>query len=384
MTFHQSDTHFMHHALSLARRGLGRVWPNPAVGCVIVKNGIVIGAGHTQDGGRPHAETVALQQAGRGAKGATAYVTLEPCAHHGKTPPCAEELIKAGIKRVVVACGDPDPRVSGKGLKMLRDAGVEVDCFVDHSPLLSPRMRGESLCGSKDKGGGELTRAAFELNRGFFLRVQKNRPLVTLKMGVSADGMIAAAPGQKTMVTGPQSHAHAHLERSMHDAILVGAATVAADDPLLTTRLPGYQHKSMRIVLDTQLTLPVTSRLVQTAQDDVWVYFADDPHGRKSDLESAGVRCVQIDPHQIQDVLPDMAAHGMTRLLVEGGAMVFQSFLKAGLVDRVLRYQAPHVIGPCGLKALPDGVWEQAKADLALKATEKRVLGKDLLEIFTR
>jgi diaminohydroxyphosphoribosylaminopyrimidine deaminase/5-amino-6-(5-phosphoribosylamino)uracil reductase len=349
----------MHHALSIARRGLGRVCPNPAVGCVIVKNGIVIGAGYTQDGGRPHAETVALQQAGRGAKTATAYVTLEPCAHHGQTPPCAERLINAGIKRVVVACGDPDPRVSGKGIKILRNAGVQVEV-------------------------GVLEDKALELNAGFFSRIQKNRPLVTLKMGVSADGMIAAAPGQKTMVTGPQSHAHAHLERSMHDAILVGAGTVAADDPLLTTRLPGYQHKIIRTVLDTNLTLPVKSRLVQTAQDDVWVYYADDRLGRKLGLESAGIRCIQINPHHIQDVLPDMASQGMTRLLVEGGAKVFQSFLKAGLVDRVLRYQAPHVIGPGGLKALPDGVWEQARADLALEISEKRVLGKDLLEIFTR
>lgn len=356
---HSDDIHFMRHALSLARRGLGRVWPNPAVGCVIVNKDIVVGTGWTQDGGRPHAETVALAQAGRQAKGGTAYVTLEPCAHHGKTPPCAEALIAAGIKRVVAACGDPDPRVAGVGLQKLRDAGMAVL-------------------------EGVLEQEAKSLNTGFFLRLQENRPFITLKMGVSQDGMIAAAPRQKTIVTGPLSHAHAHLERSMHDAILIGAGTVRADDPLLTARVPGYTHRIMRFVLDTHLTLPLSSRLAQTAEGDVCVYYAEDRHNNRAALEAAGIRCVQIHPHDLRAVMADLAHQGITRLLAEGGSAVYQSFLKAGLVDRVLRYEAPHMLGQGGLLALPPGFWEEQMQKWQLQGVEKRVLGKDLLEIYGR
>ena len=205
MTVSQFDLAHMRAALALARRGLGNTWPNPAVGCVIVNEGRVVGRGWTQRGGRPHAETEALARAGSAATGATAYVTLEPCSHHGKTPPCAEALIGARIARVVAAVEDPDPRVSGAGIARLRDAGVEVET---------------GLCAEE----------AAELNAGFFCRVTHGRPLVTLKLATSLDGRIATANGESRWITGPAARERAHLLRATHDAVLVGTGTAFADD----------------------------------------------------------------------------------------------------------------------------------------------------------
>ncbi len=213
-TDQRNDAAHMRAALALARRGLGRTWPNPAVGCVLVKEGRVVGRGWTQRGGRPHAEAEALRRAAGAAKGATAYVSLEPCSHHGKTPPCAEALIAAGISRAVIAMEDPDPRVAGRGLGALREAGIEVT-----------------------PGIGEAE--AREINEGFFLRLEKNRPLVTLKLAMTLDGRIATRTGESRWITGEPARARSHLLRAQHDGVMVGSGTVLADDPLLNVRLPG-------------------------------------------------------------------------------------------------------------------------------------------------
>src|SRR5438093_45669 len=246
-------------ALALARRGLGNVWPNPAVGCIIVKDGRVAGRGWTQPGGRPHAETEALARAGEAARGATAYVSLEPCSHWGRTPPCADALIAAGVRRVVVALEDPDPRVAGSGLARLRAAGIAVET-------------------------GLGAAAAAEINAGFFQRVRFGRPLVTLKLASSLDGRIATASGESRWITGPPARDHAHLLRATHDAILVGTGTVLADDPQLTCRLPGLARRSpVRVVIDRHLRIPPSARLIAEArQVPTWVVtFGSADSGRQ-------------------------------------------------------------------------------------------------------
>ncbi len=354
------DTHFMKHALALAQDGLGLVWPNPAVGCVIVKDGEVIAATRTQDGGRPHAESVALEMAGDLARGATAYVSLEPCNHHGKTPPCAQALIDAGIKRVVIACRDPDPRVSGAGIKALEDAGVEVVT-------------------------GVCEAEALELNAGFFLRVTEGRPLVTLKAAVSADGKIALQGGKNTWITGEEARRYGHFERSQHDAILVGIGTALADDPALTTRYPGVDHALVRIVLDTHLRLPESAQLVKTAHDcPLWVFYSPGANaGQREKLAKAGVRLFESALMDVADILKTLAAEGLTRVLVEGGAQVHASFIRAGLFDRVLIFRAPKIIGDDGLPLFGGLEMDHLSAIRPLKRQKTMALGEDLLEIYT-
>lgn len=326
----QTDRVHMQHALRLAGRGLGQVAPNPAVGCVIVRDGIIVGRGWTQKGGRPHAETVALAGAGDAARGATAYVTLEPCSHHGRTPPCAGALIAAGIARVVAAVEDPDPRVSGRGIAMLRDASVTVDV-------------------------GLLAAEAAALNAGFFLRVMEKRPLVTLKLAISADGMIARAPGGEQWLTGEEARRFGHFLRATHDAILVGSGTVLADDPDLTCRIAGLEDRSpLRVVLDGRLRMPPGAKLVRTASAvPVIVYTAAE--GGEG-LRAAGVEVVRLAAGadggvDLRAVLGDLADRGITRLLVEGGAAVAQGFLDRGLADRLEIFRSPVVAGAGGRPA---------------------------------
>jgi diaminohydroxyphosphoribosylaminopyrimidine deaminase / 5-amino-6-(5-phosphoribosylamino)uracil reductase len=321
-----SDLAHMHHALTLAGRALGRVAPNPAVGCVIVSlDGRVVGRGHTQDGGRPHAETVALAQAGEAARGATAYVTLEPCAHLGKTPPCADALVAAGIKRVVAAVEDPDPRVKGGGFAKLREAGVAV-------------------------ATGVMEKEATALNEGFFLRIQQNRPLVTLKLAQSADHKTIPPKSVDRWITGEAAQRFAHLLRARHDAILVGVNTVIEDDPALTVRLPGLEKYSpLRVVLDRKGRMPKTAKL---AKPDTLI-LADD----------------------IPTVLAELAGRGVTRLLVEGGATVAKAF--ADVADRLELFTAPHTLDDKAggdISALP----------LNFLRVSKRQLGTDTLESYVR
>ena len=357
----------MRHALALAQRGLGRVAPNPAVGCVIVNEGRVVGRGWTQPGGRPHAETVALEQAGSLASGGTAYVTLEPCSHHGETPPCAEALIAAGIRRVVCALGDPDERVSGRGLLILEGAGVQVET-------------------------GVCEAGAADLNRGFLLNRTVGRPLVTLKMATSMDGRIATASGASQWITGAAARRYGHMLRATHDAILIGSGTARADDPELTCRLDGLEMQSpVRVVLDTHLSLPLTGRLVRTAGDHPLVVFCGPTAdaSRQQALADAGASVIETALGRSGLPRPDailstLAASGVTRLLIEGGGRVAATFLRNDLVDQIALFRAPKAIGGDGLAAISGfGLSELPEAPTFVHAAS-RPLGDDVLETYRR
>lgn len=333
------DTRFMKIALNLAMRGLGRVAPNPAVGCVIVREDgpfpRIVGRGWTQPGGRPHAETEALARAGEAARGATAYVTLEPCSHHGKTPPCADALIAAGIARVVGAVEDPDPRVSGRGFARLRAAGIEVV---------------EDICAVE----------ASELNSGFFLKVRQGRPMVLLKVASSLDGRTAMRSGESVWITGNASRRRGHLSRALADAIMVGSVTAMTDDPELTCRLQGLEDRSpVRIVGDGRLRLPLTSKLVQQAKRiPVWIVTLDSSDSaRCAAYESCGVKIIRVPADKGGHIdmgvaLKEFGRLGLTRLLVEGGAHLAAALLRAGLVDRIDWYHAGKLIGGDGHPAI--------------------------------
>ena len=363
----EHDLAHMRAALALARRHLGQVWPNPAVGCVVVNDGRIVGRGSTQPGGRPHAEPEALRRAGAAAKGATAYVTLEPCSHYGKTPPCADALIAAGVVRVVAAIEDPDPRVSGRGLARLREAGLAVEV---------------GLCA--DEAG--------DLNAGFFSRVTCGRPLVTLKLATSLDGRIATATGESRWITGSAARERAHLLRATHDAVLVGTGTALADDPQLTCRLPGLEHRSaVRIVLDRHLRLPATLRLFADAgKVPCWVVpFASADPVRQAALAAQGVKTVAAEPDAVGEV--DLAAllrrlgdEGLTRLLVEGGGRVAAALLRAGLVDRLVWMRAPKIIGNDGIPAIAALGLDRLAGAPGFTLTASETAGGDVVETYGR
>lgn len=364
------DARFMAAAIRLSLRNLGNTSTNPSVACLIVRDGVVLGSAVTAPGGRPHAEPQALAEAGAAARGATAYVTLEPCSHYGKTPPCTNALIAAGVARVVVSVTDPDERVAGRGLAMLRDAGIAVET------------------GVLDAEG----RAALA---AYLMRQTRKRPHVTLKLAVSVDGMIGRAGAGQVAITGPVSRGQVHVLRAETDAILVGIGTALADDPELTCRLPGLEGRSpVRIVLDPRLELPVTSKLALTARDVPVIVVAgretkaggvaDMPdvagaappsglphkaettgtphessvaippdaetfHARRVALEAAGVEVLTCDPRRLDALLPALATRGISSLLVEGGARTMRSFLAAGLVDRIQLFTGPEPIGGGGI-----------------------------------
>ena len=355
-----SDSRHMRHALGLAEHALGRVAPNPAVGCVIVSpDERIVGRGWTQPGGRPHAETVALAQAGILARGSTAYVTLEPCAHLGRTPPCAGALIDADVSRVVAAVEDSDPRVKGKGFATLRAAGVDVQV-------------------------GLLEREAAFLNAGFFLRLQKDRPLVTLKVAQSCDGRTIPPPGASRWITGEGARRFAHLLRAKHDAILIGVGTAIGDDPDLTCRLPGLEGRSpVRIVLDTRLRLPVNAKLVQTAARTPTIVITASEGG--DSLRARGVEVLRVMPDEsgrpaLVAALGVLAGRGCTRLLVEGGPAIWSAFLQESLVDRLEIFTARIGLGEHA------GGHIAALADIGNSARFARVgqrtFGADVLESY--
>ena len=324
----------MRAALALARRGLGTVWPNPAVGCLLTVDDLPVGRGWTQPGGRPHAETEALARAGKGAPGATAYVTLEPCDHHGETPPCSEALVAAGIGAAVIAVEDPDPRVSGRGIQRLRDAGIRV---------------ATGLCAEE----------ARRLNAGYFLRVTEGRPLFTLKTATTLDGRIATRTGDSRWVTGETARAFAHRMRADHDAVMIGIGTALADQPRLTCRLPGLEERSpVRLVMDSALRLPLDSRLVETAaQVPCWlIAAAGAAPDRRRALEARGVIVIEVEADasgrpSVALVATELGRRGLTRVLVEGGGGLAASLLEAGLVDRLAWFRNPRVMGGDGVPA---------------------------------
>lgn len=353
----------MRAALALARRGLGNAWPNPAVGCIIVKDGVVVGRGWTQPGGRPHAEAEALARAGAAARGATAYVTLEPCAHHGRSTPCASALVDAGIARVVVAMIDPDPRTDGRGIERLRAAGIEVDVG----------------CG--------VAEAAYA-HAGFTKRVVEQRPLVALKIAQSLDGRIATAAGQSKWITNEEARAVGHWLRATHDAILIGSGTVLADDPKLTCRLPGLAHRSpVRIVLDRRLRLPPSGKLGSSAKAlPLWILTEAPMEPTAAErLRDRGVELIDLDKGAgLRGCLAALAARGITRLLVEGGPTAATALLRAELIDRLHLFQAPVLLGSDGLPALGELGLAIPSAAGRWRHVEERRLGQDRLSTMVR
>lgn len=361
-----ADQRAMIHALALGRRGLGRCWPNPAVGCVLVKDGRIVGRGWTQPGGRPHGEVMALAQAADQARGATAYVTLEPCAHYGKTPPCADALTSAGIARAVVALRDPDPRTDGGGIAVLRAAGIAVT------------------------EGIEQAAAAWD-HAGFLSRVRRGRPLVTLKLATSFDGRIATGSGESKWITGPAARRHVHADRARHDAVLVGGGTARADDPSLDVRGLGRIAQPLRIVAARRLDLPDDAALVRSARaQPVWVLHGPDAApDRIAALEAAGVRCLSVplgpdrhlDPLGMLRVLGDA---GLTRVFCEGGGALAAALLQADLVDRLTGFTAGVALGAEGRPCLgPLGIsvlGEAPRFDLV----ETRAVGGDVLHCWER
>ncbi|PWL18098.1 bifunctional diaminohydroxyphosphoribosylaminopyrimidine deaminase/5-amino-6-(5-phosphoribosylamino)uracil reductase RibD [Falsochrobactrum shanghaiense] len=322
-----ADRRYMEAVIRLARCNKGLTGTNPSVGTLIVKDGIIVGRGVTALGGRPHAEPQALAEAGEAARGATAYVSLEPCAHHGRTPPCAEALVRAGVARVVVAATDPDERVSGKGFAILRAAGIEVV-------------------------PGVLSAQAADDLRGYLNRSSKKRPEVILKLALSSDGMIGKRGEGQLAISGPVSRAQSHILRAQSDVILIGIETALADDPLLDCRLPGLAQRSpVRIVLDGSLRLPLESRLVRTAQaSPLWLACTEGAAQQKREgLQAAGCRIIATESDEGKIALPelmdDLAAQGISSVLVEGGAGIASSFLQEGLVDRLVIFRSPREIG---------------------------------------
>ena len=333
MTLRPEDESHMAHALRLAARGLGNTWPNPAVSCVLVKDGVVVGRGWTQPGGRPHAEVRALQQAGPLAEGAAAYVTLEPCAHHGHTPPCAEALIAARVARVVTALTDPDPRVSGKGHAMLRAAGITVT-------------------------EGALSDQAARLNAGFLKRVTQGLPFVTLKLAATLDGRTATASGESRWITGPAARRKVHAMRLSHDAVMVGSGTAVADDPDLTVRDMGAVRQPVRIVLDRTLRHTPDSRLGRTATDHpVWmVHGTSAPQAARAGWSKAGAILIEVPEAEgrldLTAAMRSLADRGLTRIFSEGGSTLAAALIQAGLVDELALFSAGALIGADGHPAL--------------------------------
>ena len=363
-----ADARFMQLALTLGRRGQGRTWPNPAVGAVIVKHGVIVGRGWTQAGGRPHAEPEALKRAGEAARGATLYVTLEPCSHFGKSPPCVDAVIASGIARVVSAIEDPNPEVAGQGHAKLRAAGIAVEVGL---------------------GGRE---AAHD-HAGHFRRIRDKRPHVILKLAVSADDKIGAAGHQPVAITGEAAKTRVHLLRAQCDVILVGIGTVLADDPVLTCRLPGMDARSpVRVVLDRALRLPGTGRLVHSArQTPLWVMtsdFAEAPAAMK--LGAAGAQVMRVATTaqppglDLPAVLRALSDKGITRLMVEGGARVAASFVASGLVDEVWLLRGPDKVGTDGIPALDALPLSALTGSPAFKARASESLGKDTLTVYER
>ena len=357
-------------ALALGRRGLGRAWPNPAVGAVVVRDdgagAVVVGRGWTQPGGRPHAETEALGRAGEAARGATLYVSLEPCSHHGKTPPCADAIIAAGVARVVSALEDPNPDVAGTGHRRLRAHGIAVEVGL---------------------GAAEARRA----HAGHIRRVRDGRPQVTLKLAVSADGKAGLSGRRPAAITGEAARDKVHRLRATSDAVLTGIGTALADDPLLTCRLPGMAGRSpVRVVLDSKLRLALDSRLVATARETpLWVMTgASAPREREQGLQARGVEVLRVaasgDTVDLAPALKLLAERGITRLLLEAGPILAAAFLRADLVDEAALFRSPKHVGAEGIDALEGLPLDALTRSPQLERIGTEAAGADAIEFFVR
>lgn len=361
------DRRWMQSALALARRSLGRTWPNPAVGTIVVKDERVLGRGATAPGGRPHAETIALAQArerygDEALRGATAYVSLEPCAHHGRTPPCVDALIEAGIRHVVCPMIDPDPRVSGRGVEALRAAGVDV------------RL-------------GVLPGAAEQVNVGFISRLQRGRPHVLLKLAATLDGRIATPTGESRWITGPAARRRVHLMRASHDAVLIGAGTARSDDPMLDVRDLGLAGRApVRVLADGALSVPLTGRLVRTAHDQpLWVLHREGADSeRRAALADLGAVPIEVGTDSnsalsMPAAMTLLAERGITRLLCEGGGRLAASLLAEGLVDQIALFTAGKAAGGDGVPAVQSIGLERLSEAPAFELDRVERVGDDVL-----
>jgi diaminohydroxyphosphoribosylaminopyrimidine deaminase/5-amino-6-(5-phosphoribosylamino)uracil reductase len=364
------DLRFMGLALALGHRGLGRTWPNPSVGAVVVRRQadgpVLVGRGWTQPGGRPHAETQALDRAGSAARGATLYVTLEPCSHHGKTPPCADAIMTAGIGEVVSALEDPNPQVAGEGHRRLAAAGIEVRVGI---------------------GADEARRA----HAGHIRRMSAGRPQVMLKLAVSADRKAGLAGRRPAPITGEAARARVHLMRAMNDAVLTGIGTVLADDPLLTCRLPGMADRSpVRVVLDSALRLGLDSRVVATARaTPLWVFTgAQAAQAREQALRAAGAQVLRVGTRDgrldLGAVLIRLAERGITRLMVEAGPILAAAMLDADLVDEAALLRSDKIIGPDGIDALEGRSLDALARSPRLQLLRTEMAGADTIDFLAR
>jgi diaminohydroxyphosphoribosylaminopyrimidine deaminase/5-amino-6-(5-phosphoribosylamino)uracil reductase len=364
------DRRMMAAALRLGRRTLGRTSPNPAVGCVIVaddgEDRIMMGRGWTAEGGRPHAEKEALAAAGGAARGATAYVTLEPCAHRQKGGSCAAALIEAGVARVVTAMADPDPRTAGKGHAALEEAGVAVTT-------------------------GVLADDAAEAHSGHICRIAKGRPHVTLKLAVSADGMIGKREGERMIITGKETFDSVQMMRTAFDAIMVGIGTVLVDDPRLTVRLPGLAARSpVRIILDAQARMPVTGRLIESVDEAPLIVFTapEAPEERTAALAAAGATVITVAAASsgldLNLVLASLAERGFTRVFAEGGAEIASSLVQADLLDEVVIFRAPVIVGPDGVRALAGMALSAVERSPRYRQVETAAVGPDVMRRYLR
>jgi diaminohydroxyphosphoribosylaminopyrimidine deaminase/5-amino-6-(5-phosphoribosylamino)uracil reductase len=363
-----SDEDHMAQAIQLARRGLGLTWPNPSVGAIVVApSGEILARGWTAPGGRPHAEAIALERAGAAARGATLYVTLEPCTHvGGRGLPCTDVIAAAGPARAVIALRDPDPRTAGRGLERLEESGIEVT-------------------------DGVLAEEAQAVALGHILRVTEERPAVTLKLAVGADGLLPRGNGTPTWITGPDARAHGHLLRARHDAILIGRGTIQADNPSLTCRLPGMSCRSpVRVVLDRRLRTPPEARLFDDLMVPVWIICAaDEEHPNTDALQDRGAEIVQVavDSHGMlgmRDALATLAGRGITRLLVEGGPTVARAFLDADLVDEAVIYQGLKPAGEDGLMPFVSDGLDRVVSSGHFTQVEARSFGPDRMTHWRR
>jgi diaminohydroxyphosphoribosylaminopyrimidine deaminase/5-amino-6-(5-phosphoribosylamino)uracil reductase len=348
MSSAESDRQFMTRALQLAAQGLNTTTPNPRVGCVLVKDGVVVGEGWHERAGEPHAEAHALRNAGEATRGATAYVTLEPCAHHGRTPPCAEALVEAGVVRVVAAMRDPNPLVAGQGFARLQEAGIAVEV-------------------------GLLEEDAEKLNIGFVSRMTRGRPWLRLKVAASLDGKTALLNGRSQWITGPEARRHAHGWRARSCAIMTGSGTVMDDDPSLTVREVPCTRQPLRVVVDGRLQMPANAKVLADA--GALVFSAQDGRLPNAEVVVTSLGAGKVD---LVGVVAELGRRGINELMVEGGLRLNGALLRAGLVDELLIYQAPLIIGDQGR-----GMFDLPEAlDLSearrLDIVERRVLGTDI------
>jgi diaminohydroxyphosphoribosylaminopyrimidine deaminase / 5-amino-6-(5-phosphoribosylamino)uracil reductase len=358
------DERFMALALTLGRRGLGNTWPNPAVGAVVVKDGVILARGWTQEGGRPHAEVEALRRAKKAAHGATIYVTLEPCSHHGKTPPCADAILKAGIARVVSALEDPNPEVAGQGHERLRAKGIQVDVGL----------------------GAEEARRA---HAGHIAKVALGRPHVLLKMAISADGKVGLAGRKPVALSGEAARARVFQMRAMSDAILVGIGTILSDNPQLTCRLPGlFERSPVRVILDAKLRTPLATSVIATVRETpTWIFAARDASPIAEEiLQDKGCKVFRVDDDNgrldLAAVLKTLSGEGITRLMVEGGPTIAASFVAADLVDEAALVYSEKLVGEAGIAPLEGMSLDAINTHLRVNGSER--LGPDTLEHYER